>query len=530
MFLMVFLMQKYHHGRDWKENSCKGEKQHHPGKACSHSHEPGMRYPLAEDPDQPRFLINVDGVEEGERYRLVFPFNTFDSRRIRIQTMALPVLKRGRAVKAVTTTMNNTERKLRKRELEQKLFSLRATISNIIQPQLPPILAKNLSVKTEIAVEVPDNLTGDQPRLKQILFKLLGNAVKFTNHGTITVSAVICDRQAESALLKIGITDSGIGIRPETSKTALQPCTQADAATTRQHRGTDPDLSICARLAEMMGGRIWAESTEGVGCTFYVQIPVSVNETGEERDDGTKSDTLLSLWEGPSLKILLVDDYEVNVKIGAQILQRVGHTVIQAKDGREAVHKWRQGAFDVILMDIQMPGMNGIEAVKAIRKREKETGGHVPIVALTARATRQERDEILGSGFDGYIGKPFEFGVLFEEIHRCRANIIQQGTRQDDALPPLTEAVKAAVDKAQIGELLDEIESLLYGKNMAAIDKVSELTSILPVTISLTALRHKVIQRDLDGALTCVREIYQEFGINRRTGGHHQQTDNPHRQ
>jgi len=306
-------------------------------------------------------------------------------------------------------------------ELQKIDFSLRKSISDVINMQISLVHKKGLRIDTVIPADAPDSLCGDQLRLKQVLLNLLGNAVKFTEKGGIRIWVDVIERHDDVVLLKIGVTDTGIGISPEAIRTIFEPFVQADGSNTRRFGGTGLGLAICIRLTELMGGSIRAESKEGSGSTFFIQIPFVVNEVVMERHDLRKSDKALPRWEGPPLRILLVDDEETNLLLGSRILQKVGHSVVQARDGREALEKWGQRPFDAILMDIQMHGMDGIEATRSIRESERETGGHIPIIALTARALREETEYIQKQGFDGFITKPIVIEVLLGEMRRCLA-------------------------------------------------------------------------------------------------------------
>ena len=314
-------------------------------------------------------------------------------------------------------------------ELEQRNFSLRESIDNVIKSQISPIRNKGLSIRTDISALVPDHLTGDQLRLKQILLNLLGNAIKFTSQGGVSITVTVTEQHEDVVLLKIGVTDSGIGIRAEAMEKIFKPFVQADGSTTRQFGGTGLGLAICTRLTELMGGSIWVESREGRGSTFFLQLPFMLNQAVE----GTRrqfSDKALPLWDGPPLRILIVDDQDINLTVAARILQRAGHTVVEAHDGREALEQWEASPLDVILMDIQMPVMSGIEATLAIRESEQETGGHITIIAVTARAFQEEQAHILIQGFDGYVAKPYGIGELFSELKRtlhCRKEIPSPG-------------------------------------------------------------------------------------------------------
>jgi len=222
-------------------------------------------------------------------------------------------------------------------------------------------------------------------------------------------------------LLEIGVADSGIGIRPEDTELIFRPFVQADSSDTRKYGGTGLGLTISSRLAELMGGRIRVESTEGVGSTFLVQVPFAVNEAPEKSCVHRASSRASSLWNGPQLRVMVVDDQSINLKVVVQFLERAGHSVVACGNGMEALRKWEQDTCDVILMDIQMPVMNGIEATRAIREKEKELGCHTPIIAVTGRALLEERNYIKSQGFDGYITKPFDVAELFGELRRCLA-------------------------------------------------------------------------------------------------------------
>jgi len=243
-------------------------------------------------------------------------------------------------------------------ELEQAPFSLRACLNDIVKIQIPPAHAKGLSIRTDIPAEVPDRLTGDQFRLRQILLNLVGNAIKFTDAGGITVAVSEESRQHDTALLRFSVTDTGIGIRPEVVEKIFEPFTQADVSTTRTFGGTGLGLSICRRTVELRGGRIDVKSSEGAGSTFEAVIPFAVNDIQvEQHADSGKVQP--DAWEGTPLHILLAEDNEANSRLFVQLMQRIGHTLDTAQNGREAIAKWEQKAFDIILMDVQMPEMDG---------------------------------------------------------------------------------------------------------------------------------------------------------------------------
>ena len=303
-------------------------------------------------------------------------------------------------------------------DLEHRDFSLRATVSDVIKTQIPNIQRKGITIKTNFPGEVPDNLSGDQLRLKQILLNIIGNAIKFTGKGGINIVVACSELHGNVALLTISVTDTGIGISPESMKKIFKPFSQADMSTTRKYGGTGLGLTICTRLAELMGGRIQAESTEGIGSTFLIQIPFLVNEAIAVSPDQMKGSNVLAPWEGAPLRILVAEDQETNLLYLNNLLKKYGHMVVVAHDGKEALAKLDKEEFDIILMDVQMPEMDGIEATRIIRQQETGTDRHIPIIAVTAFALLDEKNRILDHGFDGYISKPVDSALLVEEIKR----------------------------------------------------------------------------------------------------------------
>ena len=304
-------------------------------------------------------------------------------------------------------------------ELEQHDFSLRSCIAEVVRIQVPFADAKGLGIGTEIAAELPDQLRGDQLRLKQILLNLVGNAVKFTVQGSVTVKAGIIERTGDRAVFLISVADTGIGIAPDAMERIFAPFTQADVSTSRKHGGTGLGLSICAKLAGLMGGTIWAESAPELGSTFHVALPFQY--AGAPQPKRVVTGRRPPGPDGRPLRILLVDDDEINRSFAMQILKRRGHDVETARNGREAVEHWENNTLDLILMDVQMPVMDGIEATRRIRERETAEGGALPIIALTANALKGVQESLLAQGFTGYVSKPIDVDILLDALNQAAA-------------------------------------------------------------------------------------------------------------
>ena len=307
-------------------------------------------------------------------------------------------------------------------ELELTDFSLRGQISELVRSQFSLAHAKGLTLKTLFSENLPDHFTGDPLRLKQILLNLLNNAIKFTEAGEISLSIAMEEREENTAMLRFEVADSGIGISPEAIEKIFTPFHQADASTTRNFGGTGLGLAICAQLSELMGGSIRVKSREGIGSTFYLTIPLASNEVQPTSAPQVKK-SKPPLWQGAPLRILLAEDNDIGRMFFVEVLKKYDHHVEIAVNGSEAVKKWQEAEYDLILMDVQMPVMDGVEAVGNIRELEQTQGGHVPIVALTAHAMEEFRLDLLDRGFDGYVSKPTKISTLFQEMKRCLADL-----------------------------------------------------------------------------------------------------------
>ncbi len=303
-------------------------------------------------------------------------------------------------------------------ELEEVDFSLRGTINNIIKTQHSDLHLKGLDLLIDIPHTVPDSLRGDQLHTKQVILNLLGNAIKYTAKGTVRIVVTVTEQHDDQVLLQLSISDTGTGIDPEELTKLFAPFQQKKNSINKPLGAKGLGVSISRRLVELMGGRIWAESTVGIGSTFHLALPFVVARRTAASDFEEDRDSLSTQWEGPVLQILLAEDNAINQKFAVTILERMGHQVTCTNNGKEALQLWKQGTFDLILMDIQMPLLNGSAATAAIRKEEEGTNSHVPIIALTAHALQEEKRQLLRSGFDGYVPKPMEVDTLTREMKK----------------------------------------------------------------------------------------------------------------
>ena len=261
---------------------------------------------------------------------------------------------------------------------------------------------------------------GDPLRLRQVLLNLLGNAIKFTERGRIEVRVVAEGVDYDTTVLRFSVSDTGVGIAADKQESVFEAFEQADKSTTRKYGGTGLGLAICSRLVRIMGGRIWVESTAGRGSTFFFTVGLKreaarVTEGGA-RDGHADQDRP----ETPQLRILLAEDNPVNMKLATRMLEKWGHVVTPAENGKEALARFKSGRFDLILMDVQMPEMDGLEATAVIRSQEQFSGGHIPILAMTAHGQAEDRDRCLNAGMDGYVAKPISAATLSGALSAIR--------------------------------------------------------------------------------------------------------------
>ncbi|MCM2265265.1 MAG: PAS domain S-box protein [Desulfuromonadales bacterium] len=293
-------------------------------------------------------------------------------------------------------------------------FSLRNCITDVIKTQKSRLNDKGLACKVDIPVDLPVALRGDQLRIKQVLLNLLGNAIKFTEKGAITITVVVIEHTGSTVLLELAVKDTGIGIPENLHGYIFEPFTQANSTSSRRFGGTGLGLAICRRLAELMGGSIRMESVEGMGSTFYLRLPLPVG--GIARTATLPSSE--NVWKGPALKILLAEDSLVNSQYINGCLAMMGHEVVTVINGQAALDILQTKPFDLVLMDIQMPEMSGVEALRILREREQQSGSHLPVIALTAHAIREDREKYLNLGFDGYLSKPVRIQAVADEMKR----------------------------------------------------------------------------------------------------------------
>jgi signal transduction histidine kinase/ActR/RegA family two-component response regulator len=297
-------------------------------------------------------------------------------------------------------------------------ISIPALIEEAVRPLELLAERKGVELRRSTQDVVPLMVIGDPVRLRQVLLNLASNAIKFTSAGFVEICASLESMEGDDAVVKFTVRDSGIGLTPAQRQVIFEPFRQADGSTTRNYGGIGLGLSISKRLAELMGGGIGVSSVPGEGSTFWFTARLRLTVGADSRPGLARLAGAVST--GP-LKILVAEDNLVNQRVVKTLLERRGHTVELADTGRAAVEKAAQQSFDVILMDVQMPEMDGIEATRFLRKQDAQRGVHTPIVMLTAHAMQGDRERFLAAGADGYVTKPVQMAQLEAEIGAAMA-------------------------------------------------------------------------------------------------------------
>lgn len=310
--------------------------------------------------------------------------------------------------------------------LENNAFNLKDITNSVIKLFKNKAEEKNIQLIFNINDDCPIELTGDSLRIKQVLQNLISNAIKFTNHGTVEVKISGSKTSKNFANLMVNVIDSGIGIDQDAQDKLFSDFTQVDSSTTRKFGGTGLGLAICKQLITLMQGEVGVYSEAGKGATFWFSLNIDINNNDRPI---AKSNDALSI-KPLTGKVLLVEDNAVNQIVAKAILEKFGLTPDIAVDGQEAIHQLEKQPYDLILMDCQMPVLDGFEATQKIRVIEKENNlqQHVPIVALTANAHSKDKDRCFDVGMDDYLPKP----IVKEDLYRILEKYLQHANSDNN--------------------------------------------------------------------------------------------------
>jgi two-component system, sensor histidine kinase and response regulator len=306
-----------------------------------------------------------------------------------------------------------------KLDLEEIAFDLREAVEASVAVISDAARKKGLNLGATVDEDVPTTLRGDPGRLRQILINLMNNAVKFTERGSVELNIRVDGRDGTRVKLRFAVKDTGIGISPDRIGRLFQSFSQVDGSTTRKYGGTGLGLAICKQLAGLMGGEVGVESEPGKGSTFWCTANLAIAEDAERSDFEFDLSSLRGAGRGA--RILVVEDNDVNQMVAEHILKEVGYSVDLAGDGQQGVAAVLRDRYDLVLMDCQMPVLDGYQATRLIREAEASgrlvtPSGRLPVVALTANSSKSDRQLCIEAGFDDYVSKPFDPKQLVKAI------------------------------------------------------------------------------------------------------------------
>ncbi len=358
-------------------------------------------------------------------------------------------------------------------DLEPVPFKVDEVIGNSVRALALRAHDKGLSLTHHVAPELPANLVGDPLRFRQVLVNLLANAIKFTERGSVVVRVGVESEDESDLVMRVQVKDTGIGIPKNKQKAIFDAFSQGDGSTTRKYGGTGLGLAISTRLVEMMGGRLGVESEEGQGATFFFTARFTKDRRRTRRSTVPSSPVVhapADMRGTPpvrSLHLLVAEDNAVNRTLMTRFLESEGHRVTLVTDGKKALAAIAATYFDAVLMDIQMPEMDGLEAARAIRDSEGETGRHLPLVAVTAHAMKGDRERCLAAGYDGYVTKP----VSLPELMNTLSTVLPASALAPDGAGP---ASSPRPPESNNTSTFDESDSKIWA--ISGFDEVDALT------------------------------------------------------
>lgn len=397
-----------------------------------------------------------------------------------------------------------------KMELWEEPFDLFPLIESIVTIYGLKAREKGITLTKSIDHKIERYLRGDPVKLRQIISNLVNNAIKFTDAGSVNLEAATV-RDEQRVILKITVRDTGIGIPEEDIPTLFESFTQADSSISKNFQGTGLGLAIAHKLALLMGGSLRVESVIGEGSSFYAAVPLAVSATAEVQTAETEPQ--LQKPSGP-LKILLAEDEKINQIYMKEFLETNGNTVTTAGNGQQALELFYTNTFDCILMDIQMPVMNGIDAVRRIREYEEENNhNRVRIIALTAYALKGDRERVLEEGMDDYISKPIKEKLLLEALGRARPLSPEKNHRTEEILREfrgdekrLREIVETAIEDLPV-----RVEQLVDAEQKEDISRMIKAAhSIANISGTLNQERLLSLARKIETSLRTENKAAQE--------------------
>jgi PAS domain S-box-containing protein len=396
-----------------------------------------------------------------------------------------------------------------KLSLENTPFSPRTLLERSVKSFASRVEEKGISLDHSIDADVPASVVGDSYRVRQVLVNLLDNAIRFTTLGGIRVRVGVENNGEKCLSLHFEVEDTGIGIPADKRQVIFESFRQADDSITRRYGGTGLGLAVSSRLVEHLGGRLWVESIEGEGSVFHFTVVVD-----RRVDVAAGVDTTDAPVDGVirELNVLVAEDNPVSRMLVVRRLEREGHRVKAVATGAAVLESLRDETFDVILMDLEMPEMGGLEATRRIRRMEQGTGGHIPIVALTAHAFREDREGCRAAGMDGYVSKPLRRDSLARAIAAVVPDYRGPQTEWSEREPERNELHQLFVDSSR--REAAEIRSALEQDALHSVVRVAHgLAGAAQIVqaLELSALARRLETAAREGDLILSREIYEQL-------------------
>ena len=307
-----------------------------------------------------------------------------------------------------------------KYNLHYEVFDLKQAIEETVAAQVPLANNKDLTLDSSFSGNIPEMVKGDGERIKQVLNCLLSNAIKFTSEGGVRVKVTTIDGETpEKTTLRMAVVDSGIGISEANMSKLFIRFSQVDSSDTRKYGGSGLGLVITKQIVELMGGNISVQSTEDVGSTFIVEIPLKIVKASEKKEEKKEDSAVISISGHKRARILVAEDEPVNQQVIGKLLGMAGYSYDIAENGEKAVELFKEKQYNAALFDVQMPVMDGLAATQEIRKIEEEKGlKRLPIIAVTARAMFGDKERILEAKLDDYIAKPYNLNDVVSTLNR----------------------------------------------------------------------------------------------------------------
>jgi PAS domain S-box-containing protein len=411
-----------------------------------------------------------------------------------------------------------------KLQLEPSVFFLEENVQDAVRTVAFQAEEKGLHIHYNIDPKVPRALYGDGMRLRQILVSLLNNSIKFSDKGAVSIQVFLRESNHDEAVLEFRVEDNGIGIAPEKLDDIFKLFVQADTSTSRDFQGTGLGLAICYRLCKMMGGNIGVESTLGQGSTFTFTARLKHHDGYSDGTGNSKASAALSQSKAlQGLRILVVDDNESNRFLAKAMFQKDNHQIVEAENGLEALRILLDHHFDVILMDVQMPIMDGLTVTKIIRACEQKkyqavdnqtlpmefteeftealqyrlTGGHMPVVALTAHAMKEDKQRCLEAGMDGYAVKPFKTKEIYHAFQQtgCVDSVVNTTEKQKQEDGTVMREEKQENENALLTNVAEHLKNI-YSLEPDQVEQMIQLSS-RSISETLEQARQAVADNDL---------------------------------